>query len=367
MRLLTILICGLVVVSLQPVSSSQEQNVCDIGYSVECGSIDGSVSSTLVNIGDVSEIHISSNGDYLAYKSTDKVTIIDTISSETVYSEFLYPGYSLGLDYSSGKIVLFNETNCQFPIQSSEICDKNSLIVSSNHNMIDSNPSIFFSAGGVVTCELPRTCFLCDHCYGGSFAGDGTTWSIDGKYAMTFSKYEVDTDVFSAPDYDGVISFYESIDWGLNYGENQTINKTVAVEIGEFHIPHQDEDDLYAMLWSADSKYAYLLTCESLFSIDIEDLSFTKLTDNPIECDQYWADSSIHVVDFEQKLASISLDGSVIAYVHGEDLAIYHLQEQSSKLDLIITLGVIVLIGLGAFNAFRNYAKRKFEEEEEKE
>ena len=343
-------------------------NNCSFATDLECNHNDSINSDYKINIGsDVSNFHISADGEYIIFSDPEKFHIIDVEKEKIIHSEFLIPDYNIGLDYKTGLLYVGNSSKCKFPTDTSIHCGNTTLMQSEPPAMY-SWPENFigsFHSDDYLVCDIIISVWGDKHCEEGDGPilvspsyKEGASISPDGKFEIFFGSYLSNEDMVY-DDYDGIVSVGRIESWNVSDSNgNGGISRSLSlVEVG-IHFEAYNEDDVYSMTWSYDSKYVYVITCKDLIGIDVETMSTNYISSNPLSCpDDDFSDDSVNLL---QKPTKISLDGSTLAYLDGKHLIVFSLEKSTWTWYEIagVILASLVVIGVG-FVGYQHWRTKK--------
>ena len=358
-RLLPLVAVIFLFITMIPTVHSQVNN-CEFESTVECDHFTAVSATETMKISDIVDFEISGDGEHILYTDSEKYNLVDVDDLRIINSDFLMPNEQIGTDGYTGNVMVHDGQHCFFP----EFPDETNLCVLNETKLISSTispPGTYMGAyhsHEYVICDLDHSQWFTTHCDSGVFVNenekDGKSFSPDGKYEIWFSSFLTDDDMFT-DDYDGVVSYGEVLNWEIN-SENITIaEKSITRILGGFHLESYLKDDVYSIVWSLDSKYAYVVTCKEIYGVDVVDHTVEAIGTPPITCDSEW-DSVDDEVSYIHKPAKISMDGSTLIYVDGSKLVIIELSEGWSP--GFLTLGIAIILVAMSVPGYR-YLKRR--------
>jgi len=311
-------------------------------------------------VSEIVDFEISGNGEHILYTDSEKYNLVDVDDLRIIDSDYLMPNEQIGIDGYTGNVMVYDNQDCFFP----QFPDEANLCVLNETKLISSTttpPGNYMGAYHsyeYVICDLDHSQWFTTHCdYGVNVnenEKDGKSFSPDGRYEIWFSSFLTDEDML-VDDYDGVVSYGEVLNWEI-ISENTTISqKSITRILGGFQIESYSKDDVYSIVWSLDSKYAYVITCNEIYGVDVVDNTVEAIGSPPITCDSDW-DSVDDEVSYIHKPAKISMDGSTLIYVDGSKLVIIELNEGWSP--GLLELGFLVILLAMLVPAYR-YLKRR--------
>lgn len=355
-RYCIILIFLIFSISSIPLANS-EQNECSHSSEMECSHYPSVGSTDSFETIDIAEFEISGDGDSIIYTDSEMYHLIH-LDSQKEHSDYLMPGESIGLDGYTGELMVISNEGCFFVRVTSHVCELNNISnISENKDPPENHQGSYYSKGYIV-CDLEHPNWFSTYCdkYDplrvDEYYRADVVYSPNGQYELWFSSYLVDEDMFT-DDYDGIVGYGEVINWEIQY-ENESVKKSVTRVTGGYSIQSSSKDDVYGMVWSHDSKYAYIITCQEIHGIDPRDNTKSVLDDNPVSCDTE-GDSYNDEVGYTPKDVKISMDGSTLAYIHGEKLVLIHLVEESesgSWIFLTVISASVVIVGYIGYKVY---------------
>ena len=345
MRMFTLCVCLMVLATFLPSSTSQS-NECEHDSLVNCGHYSKIESTDTYKISDVVDFALSGDGNHLLYTDSEKYHLVD-LHDETTYSDYLMPGESIGVDGFTGNLMVFDSEACFFLEADDTACVKNQTTSVSSNGVMPPNFQGSFHSEDYVVCDLEHPAWFSSYCDGNplkisEFRKEEWIFSPDGNYELWFSSYLVDEDLFT-DDYDGVVGYGKVEQWEISHpGGN--LSKSISRVVGGYQMESYLKDDVYALIWSYDSQYAYVITCQEIHGIDIKSGTKAVLGSPPITCDTDW-DSVDDEVAYLPKPITISMDGSTIVYLDQGKIVVVHLEEESSFASFLIWIfvGIIVI------------------------
>lgn len=337
--------------------SNSEQNDCSHPTMVECSHYSSVESSETFKAREIIDFQISGDGDSIIYTDSEMYHLFH-LNSQQGYSDYLMPGETIGLDGYTGELMVIGDEGCSFVRVTDYVCDLNSTLKISENTILPVNHQGSYYSKGYIICDLEHPDWFSTYCdkYDTLRVSDyyraELVYSPNGQFELWFSSYLVDEDLF-VDDYDGIVGYGEVISWEIQY-ENESVNKSVTKVTGGYRIESSSKDDVFAMVWSHDSKYAYVITCQEIHGIDPFGNTKIVLDDAPVSCSTK-GDYSDDEVGFIPKDVKISMDGSTLSYVDGERLVVIHLGEDGGSYgwifwSVIIIAGILVVGYLWVMN-----------------
>ena len=351
MKARVLLLVFIFTASYQAPYASSVSNECSHESEIFCNHFVELSSSDTMKIKGLIDFEVSGDGDHILYTTSDKYNLVELDDLSVVESDYLMPNQTIGIDGKTGLLTVYGNQDCFFPGEN-QICILNDTLLL---DYTAENPVGYWGAyhsDEYIICDLTDGSFYSTyHCEGAmklrqsSYSENSAKFfSPDGKYEIDFISLLVDEDM-GADDYDGVISYGEVLSWEINH-QNESYPKSVTRILGGYHLPSSTKDDVYSMLWSHDSKYAYVITCEDIFGVDVISNSVESLGSPPFDCETPWADDKVEYINLESK---ISMDGSTIVYRYGSEIGILYLEDEVGISSTVIFTGIIsvLVVGIG--------------------
>lgn len=311
---------------------------------VDCGHLSIIDSTEMYKRSDVVDFALSGDGNYLLYTDSEKYNLVN-LHGDSTYSDYLMPGESIGVDGYTGNLMVFDSESCFFLEANDEDCVKNQTMSVSPNGVPPPNFQGSYHSEDYVVCSLEHPAWFTTYCdYDLKITEsrkEEWIFSPDGEYELWFSSYLVDED-WLTDDYDGVVGYGKVEQWEITHPEG-TVNKSISRVVGGYQIESYLKDDVYALIWSYDSQYAYVITCQEIHGIDVVSGTKEVIGSPPITCDTDW-DSVDDEVAYLPKPITISMDGSTIVYLDQGKIVVILLEQESSFGSFLFWIFVGVLL-----------------------